>query len=183
VTPEWFRHQSWGSTVTFQLSSDWANNEFLGFSLCAVIAFRSFSHNLKVKCTYHFHNKQGDSHDCYFYLYGWYDEKCKDSACIFVGFDPFLVARKDSTYIFVGFDSFLVAKKWCLAAKKDYIFSEYNEVSVEFQPEDMQGNFLPLNLFQVLECGVRLLHVNDGLEAMFQEKRERFPRGKKRSMI
>jgi len=100
-----------------------------------------------------------------------------------VGFDPFLVARKDSAYIFVGFDFFLVVKKWCkkwcLAAKKDYMFSEYNEVSVEFQPEDMCGNLLPLNLFQVVECGVRPLHVNDGLEAMFQEKRERFPRGKR----
>ncbi|KAG6737784.1 hypothetical protein POTOM_059314 [Populus tomentosa] len=170
VTPEWFSHQRWGSTVTFQLSSHWANSEFLGFSLCAVIAFRSFSHSLQVKCTYHFRNMHNDSHDLYCYLHGWYDERRIHSEHIFVGFDP------------------------CLVAKKDYMFSEYSEVSVEFQLEDMNDNLLPLDLCQVIECGVRLLHANDedeihrfamtmpgyyhfypldrdGLEATFQAKR------------
>jgi hypothetical protein len=172
VTPEWFSHQSWGSTVTFQLSSYWANNEFLGFCLCAVIAFRSFRHGLQVKCTYHFSNEHGDSHDLYCYLHGWYDEKCIESEHIFVGFDP------------------------CLVAKENDMFREYNEVSVKFQLEDMYGNLLPLHLCQVVECGVRLLHTNDEdeiyefdltgyssffyspdgdgdvLEAIFQAKRE-----------
>jgi hypothetical protein len=147
VTPKWFRHQSWGSTVTFQLSSYRASSEFLGFSLCTVIAFDSFNHSLQVKCTYHFRNKQGDSHDLYYYLHGWYNEKVIDSEHIFVGFDT------------------------CLVAKKKDMFSEYSEVSVEFQPEDMNGNLLPFDCYQVVECGVRLLHANDGLEAMFQAKR------------
>jgi len=163
-------HQSWGSTVTFQLSSHWANREFLGFSLCAVIAYRSFHHSLQVRCTYHLHNKHGDSRDLCCYLHGWYDEKRIDSAHIFVGFDP------------------------CLVAKEDYMFSQYSDVSVEFQLEDKNRNLLPLDLCQVIECGVRLLHANeiyrfdfimqrysrcyprdrDGLEAMFQAKRARF---------
>jgi len=109
VTPEWFRHQSWGSSVTFQLSSYRASSEFLGFSLCAVIAFHSFNHNLQVKCTYHFRNKDGDSHDLYCYFHDWYDEKFIDSDHIFVGFDP--------DYIFVGFDP-------CLVAKEKDMFSE-----------------------------------------------------------
>jgi len=170
VTPEWFRHQSWGSIVTFQLSSYQAGSEFLGFSLCAVIAFDSFSHCSQVKCTYHFHNKNGDSHDLYYYLHGWYDEKCKDLINIFVGLDP------------------------CLVAKEKDMFSNYSEVSVEFQPEDMNGNLLPLDLCQVHECGVHLLYKDgihrfdlimpgysrfhpldrDGLEARFQAKRARF---------
>ena len=74
------------------------------------------------------------------------------------------------------------------------MFSEYNEVSVEFQPEDMNGNLLPLELCQVHECGVRVLYEGEkhrfdliipgyfrfypldrnGLEAMFQAKRARF---------
>ena len=169
MTPKWFSHQSWGSTVTFQLSSYWANSKFLGFSLCAVIAFDSFNHSLQVKCTYHFHNEHGDSHDFYCYLHGWYDEKLISSYHIFVGFDP------------------------CLDAKKKDMFSEYNEVSVKFQLENMNGNFLPLDLCQVLECGVRLLYEDgihqfdlimpgfsrfhpldrDGLEARFQAKRAR----------
>jgi len=167
VTPEWFSHQSWGSTVTFQLSSRRTNSEFLGFSLCAVLAFRFFTYSfcfftysLQVKCTYHFRNEHGDSHDLYCYLQGWYDEKRIDSDNIFMGFDP------------------------CLVAKEKDMFSEYSEISVEFQLEDMNGNLLPLDLCQVLECGVRLLYEDeirhfdlmdcDGLEAMFQAKRARF---------
>ena len=147
VTPEWFRHQSWGSSVTFQLSSYRASSEFFGFFLCALIACHSFNRNLQVKCTYHFRNKDGDSHDLYCYLYDWDDENFIDSDHVFVGFDP------------------------CLVAKEEDMFSEYSEVSVEFQPEDINGDLLPLDRCQVVECGVRLLHANDGLEAMFQAKR------------
>jgi hypothetical protein len=77
----------------------------------------------------------------------------------------------------VGFDP-------CLVAKEDCMFSEYSEVSVEFQLEDKNGNLLPLNICQVVECGVRLLIMpgyshfypqdRDGLEARFQAKRARF---------
>ncbi|XP_034908347.2 disease resistance protein RPP2B-like [Populus alba] len=179
VTPEWFSHQRWESKVTFQLSSQWANSKsFLGFCLCAVIAFCSFGHSLQVKCTYHFRNEHGDSHDVYCYLHGWYDEKRMDSEHIFVGFDP------------------------CLVVKEKDMFREYNEISVEFQLEDMNGNLLPLDFCQVNECEVRLLDAKDKdeihrfaltmlkkkmrymytfcpldldeLEAMFQAKRARF---------
>jgi len=120
---------------------------------------------LRVRCTYHLRNKHGDSRDLYCYLHGWYDEKSIDSAHIFVGFDP------------------------CLVAKEDYIFNKYSDVSVEFQLEDKNRNLLALDLCQVVECGVRLLHAKnftmetytrccpqdeDGLKAMFQAKRERF---------
>jgi len=131
VTPEWFSHQSWGSTVTFQLSSHWANSEFLGFSFCVVIAYRSFSHNLKVKCIYHFRNEHSDSDDFYHYLYDWYSGTPLCAEHIIVGFDP------------------------CLVAKEDYMFSEYSKVSVEFQLVDKNHNLLPLDLCQVVECGVR----------------------------
>jgi hypothetical protein len=53
----------------------------------------------------------------------------------------------------VGFDP-------CLVAKEKDIFSEYSEVSIEFQPVKTIGNFnrLLLDRCQVVECGVRLLH-------------------------
>ena len=134
-TPKRFSHRSKGSTVTFQLSSLWAKSEFLGFSLCAVITFRSFSHGLQVKCTYRFRNKHGDRHDLNCYIHGWYDEK----------------KRMDSAHIFVGFDP-------CLVAIKDDMFNKYSEVSVEFQPEPIDGNHLTFYPCKVRECGVRLLH-------------------------
>jgi hypothetical protein len=95
----------------------------------------------------------------------------------------------------VGFDP-------CLVVKEKDIFSEYNEILVEFQLEDMNGNLLPLDFCRVNECGVRLLDAKDkdeihhfaltmpkkkmrymstccpldrdDLEAMFQAKRARF---------
>jgi hypothetical protein len=76
------------------------------------------------------------------------------------------------------------------------MFSQYSEVSVEFQLEDKSGNLLPSNHCQVVECGVRPVYQDeihffdlimqeqdyhctdppdrDGLEAMFQAKRARF---------
>jgi hypothetical protein len=115
----------------------------LGFSLCAVIiAFGSVSYSLHVKCTYHFRNKHGDSRDLDCYLHGWFDDQGIDSACIFMGFDP------------------------CVVAKEKDTFSEYSEVLVEFHLENnLYGCY-------VVECGVhllydggafglRLLHAND----------------------
>ena len=147
MSPEWFSHQSWGSTVTFQLSSYRDSSEFLGFCLCAVIASYSFDFELQVKCTYHFRSEHGDSHDLYCYLHETFDERCIYSDLIFVGFDP------------------------CLVAKEKDMFSEYSEVSIRFKPVKTIRNFNRLNRCQVVECGVRLLHANDGLEAMFQAKR------------
>ncbi|KAG6737786.1 hypothetical protein POTOM_059316 [Populus tomentosa] len=83
---------------------------------------------------------------------------------------------------------------WMQKEEED-MFSEYKEVSVKFQLEDMNDNFLPLDLCQVLECGVHLLYKDgihhfdlimlgfsrfhpldgDGLEARFQAKRARSP--------
>jgi hypothetical protein len=125
----------------------------LGFSLCAIIAFHSFGHSLQVKCTYHFRNEHGDSHDLYCYLHGWYDERRICSEHIFVGFDP------------------------CLVVKENDMFSKYSEVSVEFQLKDMNGILLALDLCQVHECGVCLLDAKDkhGLETRLQTHRARLP--------
>jgi hypothetical protein len=55
------------------------------------------------------------------------------------------------------------------------MFSKYSEVLVEFQPEDMNGILLALDICQVRECGVRLLDAKDkhGLETRFQALRAR----------
>jgi predicted sulfurtransferase len=67
----------------------------------------------------------------------------------------------------VGFDP-------CLVAKKKDMFSEYSEVSIEFQPVETFCKFerLLLDRCQVVECGVRLLHANDGLEEQCSKARE-----------
>ena len=45
----------------------------------------------------------------------------------------------------------------CLVVKENDMFSKYNEVSVEFQAENMNGILLALDVCQVRECGVHLL--------------------------
>ena len=64
----------------------------------------------------------------------------------------------------------------CLVVKDKDMFSKYSEVTVEFQPEDMNGILLALDLCQVRECGVRLVDAKDkhGLETRFQAYRARF---------
>jgi hypothetical protein len=63
----------------------------------------------------------------------------------------------------VGFDPGLVVKE------KD-MFSKYSEVLIEFQPEDINGIFLALDVCQVRECGVLLLDAKDkhGVETRLQ---------------
>ena len=62
----------------------------------------------------------------------------------------------------------------CLVVKENDMFSKYNKVSVEFQPEDMNGMLLALD---VRECGVCLLDTKDkhGLETWLQAHRTRLP--------
>ncbi|XP_057997596.1 disease resistance-like protein DSC1 [Hevea brasiliensis] len=138
--PKWFSHQSWGLSMTIQLPSHWANSEFLGFALCAVIAFNNQSTNdlgFQVKCRYHFRNDHGDCNDLYCYFGGcygrnyWEGEDC-GTAHTFFGYDPFVDVTRDD---------------W---------FGKYSKLLVEFYPEDMNG--YPLVCSNVISCGVRMLY-------------------------
>ncbi|KAJ9166957.1 hypothetical protein P3X46_021646 [Hevea brasiliensis] len=138
--PKWFSHQSSGLSMTIQLPSHWDNSEFLGFALCAVIAFNNQSTNdlgFQVKCRYHFRNDHGDCNDLYCYFGGcygrnyWGGEDC-GAAHTFFGFDPFVDVTRDD---------------W---------FGKYSKLLVEFYPEDMNGYRLVCS--NVISCGVRMLH-------------------------
>ncbi|KAJ9166959.1 hypothetical protein P3X46_021648 [Hevea brasiliensis] len=141
--PKWFSHQSWGLSMTIQLPSHWANSEFLGFALCAVIAFNNQSTNdlgFQVKCRYHFRNDHGDCNDLYCYFGGcygrnyWEGEDC-GTAHTFFGYDPFVDVTRDD---------------W---------FGKYSKLLVEFHPEDMNGYRLVCS--NVISCGVRMLYAQE----------------------
>ncbi|XP_057997759.1 disease resistance protein RPV1 isoform X2 [Hevea brasiliensis] len=138
--PKWFSHQSGESSMTIQLPSYWANSEFLGFALCAVIVFNNQNANhfgFQVKCRYHFRNDHGDCKDLYCYFGGcygrnyWEGDDC-GTAHTFFGYDPFVDVTKDD---------------W---------FGKYSKLLVEFYPEDMNG--YPLGCSNVISCGVRMLY-------------------------
>ncbi|KAF2297096.1 hypothetical protein GH714_017156 [Hevea brasiliensis] len=139
-----FSHQSLGLSMTIQLPSHWDNSEFLGFALCAVIAFNNQSTNdlgFQVKCRYHFRNDHGDCNDLYCYFGGccygrnyWEGEDC-GTAHTFFGYDPFVDVTRDD---------------W---------FGKYSKLLVEFYPEDMNGYRLVCS--NVISCGVRMLYAQE----------------------
>ncbi|KAF2297248.1 hypothetical protein GH714_019999 [Hevea brasiliensis] len=138
--PKWFGHQSWKSSITIELPSYWASNDFLGFTLCALVAFDSCfdESSFQFRCSYHFKNNYGDFLDLHCDFggwYGWKDRRFIKSDHVFVGFDP------------------------CLDIMKNNSFGKFSAVIIKFYPQDMNNS--PLNCCNVIECGVRLLYDQD----------------------
>ncbi|XP_065848752.1 disease resistance protein RPP2B-like [Euphorbia lathyris] len=117
-----------------QLPSGWAKNDFLGFVICAVIAFKGASSRsgLRVKCRYHFQNENGDFfNDIDSYFGSWYDTRNVKDEHLFFGYDP------------------------CLHLTNDDDFDKYNKVIIQFWPEDISGH--PLQCCFVVGCGASYL--------------------------
>lgn len=72
--PDWFSHQSMGSSVTVQLPLNWFENEFKlpGFAICGVTNFNSptYVSNLSAKCFCTLKGNCGD-YSFGFYLEDW----------------------------------------------------------------------------------------------------------------
>lgn len=84
--PEWFINQCSGSSITIQLPQR-GNKDFVGFVLCAVIAFEkdpeaSSAQYFQVVCRYRLETKLVN-HDCWLVLYD-----TVDSDHVMLGFDP-----------------------------------------------------------------------------------------------
>ncbi|WCJ38886.1 disease resistance protein (TIR-NBS-LRR class) putative [Euphorbia peplus] len=131
-----------------QLPSDWAENDFLGFVICAVIVFKGVSSRsgFRVKCRYRFQNENGDFTDVHSYYGSWYDARIIKDEHLFFGYDP------------------------CLDVTKDADFDRYNKVTIQFWPEDTSGH--PLQCCFLAGCGASYLtkHTCIGNLARFQMK-------------
>ncbi|ONH93544.1 hypothetical protein PRUPE_8G237200 [Prunus persica] len=63
--PNWFSHQSEGSSINIKLPPDWFSTDFLGFALSLVIAFNKdyAEFSMKIGCKYNFKTSNGESHE------------------------------------------------------------------------------------------------------------------------
>ncbi|CAL2280813.1 unnamed protein product [Prunus armeniaca] len=63
--PNWFSHQSEGSSINIKLPPDWFSTDFLGFALSLVIAFNKDGAEffMKINCKYNFKTGNGESHE------------------------------------------------------------------------------------------------------------------------
>ncbi|XP_020413757.1 disease resistance-like protein CSA1 [Prunus persica] len=58
--PNWFSHQSEGSSIKIELPRDWFSTDFLGFALSLVVA--ATTGYMKIGCKYNFKTSNGESH-------------------------------------------------------------------------------------------------------------------------
>ncbi|CAL9023705.1 unnamed protein product [Prunus brigantina] len=63
--PNWFSHQSEGSSINIKLPPDWFSTDFLGFALSLVIAFNKDGADffMTIDCKYNFKTSNGESHE------------------------------------------------------------------------------------------------------------------------
>ncbi|BBN67826.1 Putative disease resistance TIR-NBS-LRR class protein [Prunus dulcis] len=59
--PNWFSHQSEGSSIKIELPRDWFSTDFLGFALSLVVVAATTGH-MKIGCKYNFKTSNGESH-------------------------------------------------------------------------------------------------------------------------
>ncbi|KAL5778644.1 hypothetical protein ACOSQ2_009381 [Xanthoceras sorbifolium] len=119
--PEWFDYQSCGSLINIQLPQqhDWCDRKFLGFALCAVIAFEEYYYedinSFAVPYDCHFVNNNGDGDQLGGYLtinaYGEYING------IFIDTDHVVLGYRDYSNVILCRD-------------------DYTTCSVEFLPPD-----------------------------------------------
>ncbi|KAL5778663.1 hypothetical protein ACOSQ2_009400 [Xanthoceras sorbifolium] len=111
--PEWFRYQSFGSSVNIQLSpNNCSNSKFLGFALCAVVAFEGYCYTGEFSV--------GIPYDCFFQtdsgnrvtfkgkLTVRADRNYKDS--IFIDSDHVVLGYDDYSRVKIRMDEFTTCK-------------------------------------------------------------------------
>ncbi|KAL5843211.1 hypothetical protein ACOSQ4_009169 [Xanthoceras sorbifolium] len=123
--PDWFNFQKTGCFITIKLRSGWFSNNFIGFAMCTVVAFRNYQDdgrglNVRSKCTLERQDGRGN-HIGYGSLYekysGYHDgPRCISSDHVFMGFDFFMRPRDNGDFPYknrVSFQVYLSNSKCC----------------------------------------------------------------------
>ncbi|XP_021810667.1 disease resistance-like protein CSA1 [Prunus avium] len=61
--PDWFSHQSEGSSIKIMLPRDWFSTDFLGFALSLVLGHGHRHWSVDITCKYNFKTSNGESHE------------------------------------------------------------------------------------------------------------------------
>ncbi|KAK9224731.1 hypothetical protein WN943_009767 [Citrus x changshan-huyou] len=138
--PEWFMFQSMGSSATFKLPPDWFSYNFVGFALCAVVAFRDHHDDgwgFQVFCECKLKTEDGLCRVAVGHLTGWSDGYPGPR---YIGSD----------HVFVGFDFYMFSDGF-----DEYYYSD--EVFIQFYLEDRRC----VDFCEVTKCGIHLLYAQD----------------------
>ncbi|KAF4355031.1 hypothetical protein F8388_026532 [Cannabis sativa] len=153
--PSWFNYQSEGSSISIKLPSQWFRTNFLGFTLCVVVAFNNYKDysSLDFQTQSEFTTSSGESYKFDTKLIGWVGNE---------GWDSFTVVRLvDADHLFLWYDhSFNLnvlkgdeRENWCTNLRNA------TEVSFEFKPVDLFSD--PVESCYVNKCGVCLIYAQD----------------------
>ncbi|TXG59573.1 hypothetical protein EZV62_014146 [Acer yangbiense] len=143
--PKWFSFQSLGSFITIKLPPGWLNDNFVGFGLCSVVAFRDHEDNgafldINFECKLISEDGQWDvSHDTFYD--GHWNTNRSLKKCYKIGSD----------HVYMGFDSTTIYL--------DDIDELYDEICFQFYLEGPLAK--PIECCKVKKCGVRLMYAQD----------------------
>ncbi|KAL5778602.1 hypothetical protein ACOSQ2_009339 [Xanthoceras sorbifolium] len=140
--PEQFNFQNLGSFVTVELPPDWLNNNFVGFALCAVVAFRDHEDSglfLDINFECELKSEDGQCHVAHGTLGDWNIFRSRGQHY-----------KIGSDHVYMGFDS---------TNYLDDIDELCYEVSFQFYLEGQFGK--RIECCKVKECGVRLMYAQD----------------------
>ena len=161
--PSWFSYQSQGSSINIKLSSQWFSTNFLGFTLCAAVAFENYRDcsSLVFQTESEFKTDCGESYKFDLKLWGWVGDE---------DWDVFRVDRYvNSDHLLFWYDYSLnlnLLKKedganWCTTLQK------VTEASFHLYPVDLFKT--PVDSCCVKKCGVGLMYAQDSSTVMDQD--------------
>lgn len=155
--PGWFNYQSMEASITIELPLYWHNAKFLGFALCAVVAFHDcHCRRFKVQCKCHFQNNYGDCSDLICDWNGWTGES-----------EEARIVQSEHVLLWY-YHRATSATEMC----NSFTERAYNKATFEFYPLSNSCNYT-IKCCQVKKCGVVLLYVQDKMPEEEVEKRKR----------
>lgn len=152
--PEWFNHQTEGSSIHVKLPPHWFNTNFLGFAVCIVVVFDDYTGDwgLQFHCDTHFKTEWGESHASSCRLYGW-------------GWGKSRTRVVNSEHLLLWYDLRLYLNAAKVKGGANWSNASA-DASFDFYPVDdahETNKFEPVNFcnVKVKKCGVSLLYAQD----------------------
>ncbi|XP_062084180.1 disease resistance protein RPV1-like [Humulus lupulus] len=150
--PSWFSYQSEGSSISIKLPLQWLTTNFLGFSLCVVVAFNNYKDysSLVFQTQSEFTTRSGESYKFDTTLIGWVGNEDWGSVT--------LVRLVNADHLFLWYDHSLNINVLKGDERENWYtnLQSATEVSFEFNPLDLFND--PVESCYVKKCGVCLMY-------------------------
>ncbi|XP_028965594.1 disease resistance-like protein DSC1 [Malus domestica] len=141
--PNWFSHQSEGSSLTIKLPPDWCGTNFLGFALSLVVDQNFGVANVKFGCKCNFRTDNGESREISYPYYVPFNER---------GYD---ISR--SSHVFVWYGAFAIEEIENFRCSNSF-YKLVTKASFDFHFLDHRDRSHKTNF---KTCGICLLYAQD----------------------